>query len=212
MPPGEVPPGWEPGPTDLGSLGVRGVDCARLSVGRFERPARLVWEMNFHAAIPAACRMNGTGGNDRAVLNSLYVEDAELGAYLAGTYGMPVQVSNLTAATRDVGGVKVHAWTWGPVGLEPSTLSIVEDTSTPDTPNTVELFWRNGDGVGAMRIQTQEDRPFFADRHGHGTMRPPMQMAAFLGGNFEGPARWYPSYRAEGKLSVYRDRECKTPA
>ncbi|MEA3142735.1 MAG: hypothetical protein QOG31_59 [Thermoplasmata archaeon] len=196
---------------DIGAIGVRGVDCKRLSVGAFERPATLVWEVNAHAFFPRSCLTNGTGGNNRGVLNSLYVGDAELAAYLSDTYGMPVQVSKIASATQATGELAIHTWTWGPVGMDPSSLNILEDASTPDTPNWIELFWQKGDGVVALRAETKVDRPLVGNREGYGIFKPPMQAANFNGGNFAGLADWYPAYHAEGTFSIYSDLNCKNP-
>lgn len=210
-PKANAPPGWAPSPTDQGSLVFYGVDCQRVSVGPFERPARLVWEVNVYVTPPTNCTIGTTGGPTIGILNDLYLEDPELAAYLGNTYGVPVQVSKITNTTQAAQGTTVHTWTWGPTGMTPSSLNILEDTSTPDTPNSLYMFWQKGAGIGALRAETEVVRPLVGNREAYGTLKPPMQAASVLGGNFAGPGDWNPSFKASGAFSLYSDTNCMTP-
>jgi hypothetical protein len=206
MPPGRVPPGWEPGPTDPGSAGIRGVDCKKLSVGPFEGPARLVWELNAHIVRPSDCV--GEPFSEWGLLNGLYLEDPELAAYLNDTYGMPVFVSKINDTTRPLGAAKLHTVTWGPHGMAPSTLSFWEDASTPDGPLPMDLYWQKGTGIVVLRAMTNSNGSLFGPRQAVGMMEPPMLLADFLGGNFTGSAEWYPTFQADGEFLVFSDLQC----
>ncbi|MCA1811285.1 MAG: hypothetical protein LC623_04655 [Halobacteriales archaeon] len=204
-PAGNLPPGWEPSQDNLGGPGVRGVDCKTLTVGPFSGPARLVWEINARLTIPTDCR--GEPFSERGFLNALYLEDAGLAAYLNLTYGMPVYVSKLDSAAQNLGGI-LHTVSWGPVGMAPSQVRIMEDTSTAKGPSPLDLYWQKGTGIVNLRATTDSDGPLFGNRLATGEIKPPMQLASYMNGNFTGSGDWYPTFHAEGEFRIYSDLQC----
>jgi hypothetical protein len=211
--PGQPPPGWEvpPGDTETAAVILGGFDCARLSLGRFERPVRIVYDAHGHLAAPRPCF--GTASPPPTVLglNSLWVSDPEVAAELR-SYGMPAYATNITeAVAADAGAARLRTWAWGDP-LAPSTLTFSEGGALRATTRSLRLVWLHGEGLGMLELEQSHTSPSpTTGWPAHGSAQPPMLLSTLPEGRFAGQALWHPTLAATGQVTLYKDLLCAQP-
>ena len=151
-----VPDGWD---AREGNTRVRlqGWACERLAWGPFERgPVRLVLETHNQQVAPAPCR-----GADRTteleVLQSLWVDDAEVAAYLLAE-GLPVQATGIEVRHEAVADdAAVVRWAWGDGAADVQVPA--PGGSVPSPTLARRLFWDDGVRVSSLDVVAQWSVP-----------------------------------------------------
>jgi hypothetical protein len=177
-----------------------------MATGPFERgPVRLLFDAHSRAAVPAACWTGRGTFADLRVLNSLWVDDPDIAAYLASAYGMPARFTAIADGVVDgAEGVRLHTWTWAG-----SSITLQEDGLLPEgRANASMLFWARGAGVGSLALSYERTGSAVTGRPVQGTMEPPMLMAGMPGGQFVGTALWYGAASVEGIVTLHGDGRC----
>jgi hypothetical protein len=210
--PGSAPPGWEPGAdaSPVANVKMAGQSCQRLALGAFERgPIHVLFDAHNHAAVPPACRAGLPPDSEANVLASLWVDDAEVGAFLNRTYGLPVHVAPVAEAAQEAGPAVLHAWSWGPAQAR-SDLTVPAAGATQRYQFNDALLWQRGAGIGRLSLAYDREAPA-TDQVAHGTLRPPMLLGSPPGA-FVGTAVWHPVSSAEGTFRLFGDLRCEAGA
>lgn len=209
--PGNRPSSWGPGQPGPVAVGLLAYKCNRFSLGQFERPVQMVFEFTGNADYPDQCTEGQNGPTHLKVLNSLVIDDAELGAYLNETYGIPVWLASFEEDQNDLGAYGSHTWTWTIGSTPPSTVTILDNKDTgPESSRYDRFFWARGAGLVVLDLSKDAQGPAI-QQFGNGTLNPPMLIAAETGGTFGGHGEWFPSLEVEGVFTFYKDQDCSEP-
>lgn len=212
--PGTAPTGWEqedPLVLPTSYVSYDGFECARFSLGPFERgPVRFLIERHGKAAIPAKC-MEGSGQSHIGIISSFLISDAELAAFLHDQYGLATVFGEFAIEEQPFGAATQYKWTWGPSGAEPSDLTFYQEAPGQTWDFGDRFFWQRGEGIGVLQLSYDREGPSTTNRDGHGTMREPMLLASTAGGAFAGPVNFYPDHAGEGVFSLFSDLRCEEP-
>jgi hypothetical protein len=122
-------------------------ECSRISVGPFERgPVRFLLEVHDNLVSPTSCReVPGDYTSDEA-FSQLWLDDAEIAAYLQATYGLPVRFASISVVSESLGTRTSDHWTFGVPGEPVSTLdSIIGATDTTSFP-VYRLYYSPSEG------------------------------------------------------------------
>lgn len=212
-----TPAGWEESPPqELATVHMLALDCARVGIGPFERPLRLLVEATSSFTAPAPCLASkATVPTAFFVANTVWLEDPEVAAHLAGAFALDAYVRPLTVDAASVGGSGgAHAlsWSWGLEGEPESRVELLD--GGPRAEHDVadlRLFWAAGGGVASLGIDFSVDSPAVAGLPARGAVQPPMLLHD--GGRpFTWPATRFSTGSAEGLFSLYEDLSCERPA
>src|ERR1041385_873114 len=213
--PGSIPPGWEKGPTDaVSELSYAGYECQRVHVDQYERgPIHIIWDTTGKANVPATCREKASGGPLEEGVNNFLVDDAEIAMYLHSRYDLPASYAEFHVGTSSATAPLVlHTWDWGPHGQPHSNLTLADDGGTDEWLAPDVLFWTHGQGVGKMVIAyDHRTGPTITSRAAHGTFEPPMLISQLPGGQLDWVAWWYSALAGTGKVTLFKDNQCKQP-
>lgn len=143
-PAGEVPENWAatlPAAIQL----IQFDECQRVSWGAFERgPIRLIFELSEDFTAPGTCE---EGDWERAhILRTLWIDDPEVGAWLASTYGLPVRIGLIDIEKTEAPAGTVESWSWAEPSGVPSEIHFQYPPISGDTQLSYRhrLFWFNG--------------------------------------------------------------------
>ena len=202
------PAGWPPADPARGpDVRVAALRCSRIGVGPFERgPVHLVLEWHGDAEAPAACRAGQVGGTETRILTTALVDDPDVAAYLAGTYGMPAHAAQVAEEETTLGPARLHTWTWSSGGAE-SHLRLQEDAATAPKVWQWRLFWPSGPGVARLDLALSGNGSAL-QRPAEGLFQPPFLLARTAGGAFAGAGTWSPDLDGQGAFALYRGLDC----
>ncbi|MHB1262417.1 MAG: hypothetical protein ACYC2H_11960 [Thermoplasmatota archaeon] len=214
--PGQAPSGWEPEDPlqPFGGVGMFGWRCERFSLGGFERPLWFVLDSHSNFNIPPACQLETEWPTSTLVLSTLVVNDAEVASTLNRTFGMPVRFGEISETLGgQAGAYDVHEWTWTPEGMQPSRISVYDDSfEGVGSPEALRFFWPIGERLGYLQITFEANGPIFTSRLATAALAEPMLLADwYADGAFAGPGDWYPEATAEGEFRFFADHECTKP-
>lgn len=212
-PSARTPPGWEedpPGATS--SVGLLALDCARVSVGPFERPLRLLVETTTSFLAPETCLGSVDAVTVFLVPNTVWLEDAEVAGHLASTFGLDAIVRPLSTEVQQAGGADVHSWSWGLEGQPESRVQVTDAGSdqAQDSLPDQRLFWAAGGRLARLDLDLTLDGPETAPALVEGTVQPPMLLHD-AGRPFAWTGMWYNAGSVEGRLTLYEDFACEHP-
>ncbi len=195
-------------------LQLRGFACERLAVGPFERPVNMIAELHSNRTTPEGCEQPGliTPGLPK-ILHKLWLDDAEVAAYLAKQHGMPVGLASMTLQPSPNPLTPNQViWKWIPEAGEESRIEYGANR-TPPTPQQAwhSWAWFPGDTVSILLMSTVELN--WAARHDPITVsviRPPMLLAR--------PQEELPSFISQNTdasaiatITSYEDQTCGIP-
>lgn len=214
--PGERPPGWNPAPSGTAFTGqeIQAYQCNRISLGAFERgPIHLMFEDHGNADFPPKCKENAPEFPVFGIVTHIWIDDAEVAAYLRTEYGAPVLLGQFNETSQDAGTLTLRTWTWAVEGGQPSKITVPDDKENQELIGLFSrLFWANGTaGLVQLDLPPKDHgpaQPFPA----YGTMQPPTEFAEDRAGVFaEATAKWYPERSAAGTFTLYSDLKCEHP-
>lgn len=213
----EVPtlPGWEESVTPDGELHYRARTCERVSVGPFERgPVNLFYETHNNRRVPGPCA-EGEYANT-GVLQTIWLDDAEIADYLRTVYLMPAQFASISLTKVDAGMTIDFLWTVELPGSESSELvyrHIPDNDYGQREYPSFRYFWASApDAVSYMDTKTEthtvgEEEPTVVE----GTLKPPLlytnlgmeRFVAYGGGGIDG--------YVHGEIHLFKDTQCSDP-
>lgn len=210
--PSPRPEGWGSSTTPGFTYQLSGWRCEWASVGPFERgPIHLLFDGHSNADVPLDCTKDNVGTTSLLVLSSIWTEDAELAAWLAQTYGLPVYVSEFGDVDNGSAPLLVHEWSWG-VGRETSRIAVIDDGTHLGTSRLAErFFWQPSEGgISWLEIST-DGKKSQGDRMAYGEAKPPMLLASRPNeGTFVADsADWYSTADADARIRRYSDMNCE---
>jgi len=210
---GDVPAGWETDGLQNNIYQVIVNQCARVSVGPFERgPASVVIEMDDAVAPPASCEHFNGGYDDSQVLYSLWVDDTEVADYLKATYGMPVHFGAITFDLKDSPAGQVQTWNWNETGSSASTLSGLRPTGPENNATYLDrIAWKVGAGVSFIDLRQDRILPLVTGATGEGVLAPPMRYGQHGAAPFAGLASIWNQADQFGPIYRFGDTQCKKP-
>jgi hypothetical protein len=179
----------------------------------------LLFDTHTHAEFPANCTTSSDSSGDRivvGVLNSFWIDDAQVASYLNATFDLPVLTAQFKE-TDQTQGVPVgsHTWSWGITGQPSSQITVYDDgTSQPAFPKRDRIFWPSHGGIAALEFKYDRLAPSGPtdQRYVTGTLAPPMLLASLPGGQYAGPGNWFPQMKqADGTFTSYADAKCQNP-
>jgi hypothetical protein len=214
--PGTRPPGWEPADATAVITGIEvyGFNCQRVSVGPFERgPVQMVLEMHTNVSFPAACLEGADPFVIPAVLQSIWVNDAEIAGYLRQEYGMPTFFADIQQEDTSLQAVNAHEVSWGEPGQPASVLTTVDDAEDRTGDSLpYRLAWPVGSAVWLLDYVPSLDDPFLFQRVTAGKFEQPMLLAGVDGGQYAGNGAWYDRFEATARVLAFADGRCAQPA
>jgi hypothetical protein len=188
-----------------------GMECSRFGWGAIERgPVRFVVEYQNNFKTPAKCRAGST--SQSWVINSIWVNDADVATRLAATEGLPVQFAAIDLSGESVGTAFHGKATWG---TPASTVEVYQE-SGPTEPAVLgaagRFYWKNS-AAGVSSIEFGGDGvkgpTYPSERPVTGTMSPPMLMSAFPA--YSGAGFAFAAGQFGGEIARFRDLLCESP-
>ena len=170
----------------------------------------MMFDRHWNADFPAKCTEDAPTSTEYSVMAGLYVDDADVAAYLTQTFGLPTRLLEITEASQGTGGVITHELSWSVDGGEASSLTVLEDETVQTRHIIYRFYWPVGDRLGRLQLDPDMDGPQFANRVGHGTFKEPMMMAS-LGEEFVGVADWFKAINSETTVLFYDNFGCEQP-
>lgn len=211
MAPGDSPEGWAARNYPTSVVGIQVFKCDRMRVGSFERPASILIESHNRSDPPASCQRDEVGIS--RILQAIWTNDTEIGAFLAQEFGIPVYVGNIShSITAGAALLTQHRWEWGFNG----TTSWVTYNSTEADQRTylqgIRYYWQVGDGVSYMNYRENLVAPG-ADTNVilGGRMEPPMLYARSPMGPYHAQANLAYDLSFEGEVIRFQDLQCEKP-
>lgn len=206
-----VPPGWE-AQADLGSdIYLLFFDCSRVSMGSFERPMRMMWELHSKFDYAPECYHQET--DLIWMIASLWVADAELADYLMVNYDLPVLLASFNLTVSVDNNLQTEKLTWKTADSAESDLTHVqpvEDILSP-FPHSGRLVWFNETMLSFVDLDYEVMQNQLDPQNGYGTMKPPMLYASSGIETFAGPTAFYENATFSGKIQRFRDYQCEQP-
>lgn len=169
---GPLPPGWQELEVPMATIAMELMACHRISWGAFERgPVHIIFDFTEEGRPPAQCL---AGDFDRyQILRNLIVDDPEVAAWLARSYGLPAIFSPISLSNSSDLPTR---WSWG----EPESLLEHINPSLSDGTDSVfthRFFWFNETELSYIDMT---ERGFEIDPTSpiaSGALRQPMQFA-----------------------------------
>lgn len=176
---GPLPEAWEPLSTPVFQL-VQFSECERLSWGAFERgPVHLVFEFSEDFIAPEECQQGDFGRSH--ILRALWIDDPEVGAWLAATYGLPVRIATIVVDRVD-NAVTVETWTWAEQGDATSQMHFQYGVPRSEPSTYVHrLYWFGQDAVSYMDFSETSASDNGASRASAGVLNEPTIYASWTG-------------------------------
>lgn len=139
---GSLPEGWQDDETALSF--VFGVECQRVSIGPFERPARIVWQDQRNPSQAGEC---GAGSIDQLnYLHAIVTDDDALANHLRETLQMPIEATAIDRALDQTSAINSQTWTFGQHGSSFLQVHNVTEPLEGSIFPVERLAWRNGLG------------------------------------------------------------------
>ena len=210
---GDVPNGWEADASKNDIYQVMVNQCARVSVGPYERgPASFVVEMDNAVLPPPACERFNAGYDDVHVLYSLWVDDAEVANYLKTTFNMPVRLGTITPDVKDSGNGQLQTWTWQESGSDTSTLAGLRPGGPEGNATFLDrIAWKVGAGVSFLDLRRNTILPYVPGATAEGVLAPPMRYAQHGSEPFAGLASVWSESDHFGPIYRFGDTQCEQP-
>ncbi|MCA1810845.1 MAG: hypothetical protein LC623_02405 [Halobacteriales archaeon] len=215
--PGSHPPGWEPTFQMGSNVGLRMIECDRISWGPIERPIHLLFEIHEHLNPQGNCTtLDGVAATGSlAMLNSLWIDSEAAANYLKAVYDLPVLYANFNVSTtRQANGeTESQTWTWNQPGQPSSQVSYYGiHWQTIADPLTDRMFWFNSTMLSYINLNMLVTRgqqlPLSATP---GTMRPPMLYATAMNTETYVGHGELQELELSGHIKRYSDYQCRTP-
>jgi hypothetical protein len=149
-------------------------ECERLSWGGFERgPVHLIFEFSEDFSAPDSCKRGDPGRTH--ILRALWVDDAEVGQWLAATYGLPVRFATMGVNETGTAAGTIETWTWAQPGDAASEVRFERAAVAQDTPLTYRqrLFWFTSIATNFMDVEESFLNDDYASPVAQGTLQPP---------------------------------------
>lgn len=173
------------------SITVALLDCARLKLGPFERPVRIITETDdLDAYSPETCHPDPETRPPIVYLNfvaSIGVTDPEVAEFMRIAYGLPAYVVEAEVTVDGSGVLPEQVWRWAPPGHEPSELRTPVDPlpRAERIPFDWRWYWFNETATSALDLHWEFESPLWengafdshetAARVSYGRLEPPMQ-------------------------------------
>jgi hypothetical protein len=204
---GPLPPGWQPESSPVFQL-LQLYECTRLSWGTFERgPVHLIFELSEDFIAPEACER---GDFEReSIVRALWIDDAEIGAWLAKTYNFPIRIA--TVNVERVGAeATVETWKWAQTQDAQSELHFQFSIPRSDPTTTRHrLYWFDQDSVNYMDLSKTFSYDDNAMRASAGVLQQPTIYANWTGSNeYAGLADRLYGLDAAVSISLFDDFQC----
>lgn len=209
------PPGWEPGPTPAMQLHVEIQHCERVTVGPYSRgPHFVLIERHGGFMAPASCEQGNFSESN--VLSKIWIDDAEIAAYLHDSLGMPAAFAAIAVEESGVdGAAKKWVWTFGLPGETPSTIEEVQHDADLDSViiETLRLFWLNDDeGISYLDATVTTGGDQWGNRFNTGNFRKPFLYATTGTETYAGTGDALKDSNLIGDFSHFRDSACTDPS
>ena len=137
---GSLPNGWAD--DELVMSIVYAIDCERISIGPFERPAKLVWQEQRNPIEAGAC---AEGAIDQLnYLQAMVVDDEALSAFLRTAVQIPLSAAAIRREIESAPPHNIERWAFGPVDQQ-SELDVanVTDPFSSTVLPVERLAWVN---------------------------------------------------------------------
>lgn len=211
--PAQPPEGWTTNAEDpLISISLVGLRCERFALDQFERgPFYMVFDVHGNVNVPPDCANDLAGITKFWALENLVVNDADVAEYLALTYELPAWTASFSESDQDTAAISLHTWTWAGESQESSTMTLLDYKQNAGIPTWfLRLFWRQGTGISSLELAIERDGAV-TNLEANGTVRPPFLLAQDTAGTFIGQGDWFTNAQGSGRVTMYRDLECKEP-
>lgn len=205
------PEGWGPGPTPATEVFIELYDCARLSLGPFERgPIRFLMEVHDNREPPLACRDGDYTSSE--VITQVAADDAEVVAYLVTRLGLPASLATIEPHSEPLQGADQLTWTFSLEGYPRSYLTGYQSQES-DTTGTYDYrrFWTNQHG-GISFMDFEETWRRAGSEAGviHGEVREPFLhvpgVESYLGTGYS-----VPESSVDAPIKEFGDMSCTQP-
>ncbi len=216
--PGDTGPGKAPGDWDQQTHAGSDVDlelyrCERVSWGPFERgPIQMVFETHNKFEIPPGC--DEKPRNIMLALVALWIDDAELAAYVNQTYGAATHFAAIQSAGGPGAAGQYHAeWSFASGGLAASTIQANDAEVLPGSSPIIErMVWSAGPKLFILNLEEQGTNSFGNTVVTPGEMRPPtLYSEAGVGEQYAGRGSAYNSVTLSATIDKYGDFACTKP-
>lgn len=207
--PGPTPPEWNDtfGTGGLGAAEiVQLIHCRRIAWGSFERPVTLSLESHNRVDNPEAC-----GEGTFWILNSLWMDDADLVTYLANEYRIPTRLAEFSWQFDNASTPGSQTWAWQVPGGDVSTLTaytVQGGVQSAELESKARFVWDNGVGVSIMHLNQTATVPEDREQASQGTLKSPTMHAATGVEAWVGTANTLLTDDATGHITEYDDYQC----
>jgi hypothetical protein len=208
--PGSHPSGWAPQGHVGSDVHVDLFRCTRLSWGAFERPVSLLVETHDMFDAPDSCRQ---GQFDTTfMMNSIWINDTQVAAWLNQTYGMPARYGSIDYQLETTSGLESHRWRWNVPGGEASFISFNTSQIHLQPDQYIHRwYWYNATAVSFINWT---DKWQSSDGQGitPGEMHPPMLYSqSYTPNPYLGQGGVLYSESFEGDIHRFGDLACEKP-
>jgi hypothetical protein len=170
----------------------------------------LLLDYHGNAAVPADCATDIDGFTRFSILRHVVVDDAEIGAYLQSSLGVPVLLATFGLNERSVGAGTLQDLSWSIEGGAASVVTIFDPAQKDGWPAEFErMFWQIGGGLGVLHLANSQRQAPVTQPLANGTIQPPLLLARDTDGSFVGNGALFDEVTAQIEFSRYADLECK---
>ena len=206
------PAGWGPGNNPLTALDYFLYHCQRVSVGPFERgPVVFMLEAHTDGEPPAACQQGHPNGN--FIVNRLWINDADVAAYLKSTFGLPAENAAMGFQQTTTGVLVENHWTFGVPGQQASDLTTRRVLSNDSyAPQQTRYFWHDSRVNGTSYMDVDETWHYSQGdpQVVNGTIHDPLLYGKV--GSFLSRGIQFVDTDVSAQVIQFRDTQCKEPS
>lgn len=186
--------------------------CERISWGPFERgPVHMLWELHSNVDAPDPCYVGEW--NSFRVLQALWIDDAEIAAYVNSTYGAVTKVAQFQDMDERTSTSQEVEWTWSVDGQPKSTIRYTQGNSTAYVAPIMErILWTSGNSVWMFNFMQER---MFTNTQTYltpGELHPPMLWSETGATTYVGRGVAYVSATLSASILKFSDLACTKPA
>ncbi len=199
--PGTPPPGWA-GPVEadaISSTFLEAWQCERLAWGDHERPITFVAAIHDHFSPPTACAKDGA---PLYVLETVWVNDAEIAASLRAAWDIPIQSATFAVNREGPDAVQRVDWSWE---ANDTAMRLMSQRISGQSASALEArwVWPAGPGLGMLAWTAEFGNSSILEAQAQGPQTP-----LNINGHASGPGFGYDDADAAATLQRHEDPPC----
>ncbi len=185
-------------------------ECERFSWMDFERPIKILWELNGNLVADNNCT---TGDNFPASLvEAVYLDDAEIADAWKDQYELPTQIATMSLTTQLSSKPMEARLEWRVADYPPSvgTYRFGGDL-VRDAPHSAYIVWERGDGINVLEQAHQTSSYSPATPTATADVNAPMMVDGTIADAPVVRAGFNPQTTVTATLTEYKDKLCEEP-